>query len=809
MDDYLRAHQIYTVFALRTGDIAVGTHTGGLVLLTNTGKLDRLVSEAAGAPSNGIISLYTDRQGGVWLTTDDNGIARFDPSLTRFGAPQGIDGILCTIDRYNGSLYVGSNKGLYRLNSESGKAARFELFQGFNELVGVMMNYGAEALVGAQRGLYALNGSTLQKVLEPDIKQQVWDLAKSSRDIHLVYAAGRDGVFALRQDGKSWRLVGKLSEGEEFRTVAEDPDGRIWSTTTADIWRIDFGSRPPKAERFTTANGVPAGWRNSVYRFNNHVVFATQKGLMTFAAADRHFVPDTEAGMRFADGSHSVSMLGRDPERNVWVTGEGYNGILRRQGTDPNAWNPMPLLGTGIEEVYCWNFDADGVAWTSGASGDLYRWDTRLAKDPDKDFQVQIQSVKSPSEEYGGADSRTGRPILPYQDNELTFSFAAPSYEGDSPSANQRDSGPEPQHVQYQFRLAGGGGKEDEWSKWSTQTQKDLNNLWEHSYTFEVRARDPHGVVTAPAAFRFKVLPPWYRTWWAYLLYVCVTILTAWRLFRWRVRILEENNRRLEQTVEERTIEVRQQRDQNEALLLNILPKPVATELRSTGAVTPMTFDDVTVCFSDFVGFTLSSEKLPAEALVTALNQYFTAFDEIMGRYGLEKLKTIGDSYMFVSGLPEPRPSHAVDAVLAALEMVEAVRKLSRPGAPVNWKVRVGLFSGPVVAGVVGVRKFAFDIWGNTVNFAARMESSGAANRVNLSAATWERVRGLIDCTARGPVKIKEGRFMEMYFALGPLPDLLHGDVVDGIPDAFRRRYSAEFGIAPRSFPSMVEIPTT
>jgi class 3 adenylate cyclase len=458
--------------------------------------------------------------------------------------------------------------------------------------------------------------------------------------------------------------------------------------------------------------------------------------------------------------------------------------------------------------VYCWDFDRDGVAWASGASGDLYRWDTRLAEDPNRDFHVQIQSVKSPSEEYGGADSHIEPPILPYQDNELTFSFAAPSFEGDPPSANQRDSGPEPQHVQYQFRLAGGGGKENEWSQWSIQAQKDLNNLWEHSYNFEVRARNPHGVVTAPAVFRFRVLPPWYRTWWAYLLYLAITILAAWRLFRWRVRILEENNRRLEQTVEERTIEVRQQRDQNEALLLNILPKPVATELRSTGAVTPMTFDDVTVCFTDFVGFTLSSEKLPAETLVTALNQYFTAFDEIMGRYGLEKLKTIGDSYMFVSGLPEPRPSHAVDAVLAALEMVEVVRKLSGPGAPVNWKVRVGLFSGPVVAGVVGVRKFAFDIWGNTVNFAARMESSGAANRVNLSAATWERVRGFIDCTARGPVKIKEGRFMEMYFALGPLPDLLQGDVTDGIPDGFRRRYQAEFGIPPRSFPSMVEIPT-
>lgn len=809
MDDYLRAHQIYTVFALLTGDIAVGTISGGLVLLTPGGRLDRVLDKAAGVPGNGITSLYRDHQGGVWLTTDDSGIARFDPALTHFGAPQGIEGLLSTIHRYNGYLYAGGTKGLYRLDDEDGKAPNFKLFGGLNELVAVMMDYDAIAFIGAQHGLYTLTRDTLQKILGDDIRGPVWDLAKSARDYHVVYTAGRDGVCVLRRVGETWKLVSKAGENEEFRTVAEDPDGQVWATSTEDIWRFDFSRQPPEAERFTAANGVPTGIFKSVYRFNGHIVFATQKGLMTFASADRHFVPDTELGTRFSDGSHGVSLLNRDAQRNIWITGAGYNGILRKGGNNNQyAWEPLPLLESGIQEVYAWAFDPDGVAWASGVSGGLYRWDTHLAGDPNRNFDVRFESVKSPSTEFGGAGPVSAAPSLPYQENELTFAYAAPSYDEEPASANQEDSGPEPLHIQYQFRLAGAGGKEDQWSKWSTQTEKDLNNLWEHSYSFEVRARNPHGGITAPAVFRFTVLPPWYRTWWAYLLYLGATLLTGWRLVRWRVRILEENNRRLEQTVQERTIEVRQQRDQNEALLLNILPKPVATELRSTGAVTPMTFDDVTVCFTDFVGFTLSSEKLPAETLVTTLNEYFTAFDEIMGRYGLEKLKTIGDSYMFVSGLPERRPSHAVDAVLAALEMVDVVRKLSQQGAPVNWKVRVGLFSGPVVAGVVGVRKFAFDIWGNTVNFAARMESSGAPNRVNLAAVTWERVRSFIDCEARGPVKIKEGRFMEMYFALGPHSDLLHGEVVDGVPEAFRQRYHAEFGVAPRSFPSMVEIPT-
>jgi class 3 adenylate cyclase len=144
-----------------------------------------------------------------------------------------------------------------------------------------------------------------------------------------------------------------------------------------------------------------------------------------------------------------------------------------------------------------------------------------------------------------------------------------------------------------------------------------------------------------------------------------------------------------------------------------------------------------------------------------------------------------------------------VDAVLAALEMVEVVRKLAKPEKGINWSIRLGLYSGPVVAGVVGVRKFAFDIWGNTVNFAARMESAGSANRVNLSETTCSRVFDFIDCESRGPVRIKEGREMEMYFALRLKPELLAGPLIDGIPQAFRTRYEQAFSRPPRSFPNV------
>jgi len=222
-----------------------------------------------------------------------------------------------------------------------------------------------------------------------------------------------------------------------------------------------------------------------------------------------------------------------------------------------------------------------------------------------------------------------------------------------------------------------------------------------------------------------------------------------------------------------------------------------------TGTVQPVSFDDVTVCFTDFVGFTLSSEQMAPGYLVSALNEYFTLFDEIIDRYGLEKLKTIGDSYMFASGLPERRASHAVDAVLAALEMVEVVKELGARDDGTGWNIRVGLHSGSVVAGVVGIRKFAFDIWGNTVNFAARMESSGVPGRVNMSERTWSLTRGLIDGKARGDIRIKEGREVPMFLAEGPARGLLDGELENGIPVRFAARYRAEFGEEPRGFPEV------
>jgi class 3 adenylate cyclase/HAMP domain-containing protein len=260
---------------------------------------------------------------------------------------------------------------------------------------------------------------------------------------------------------------------------------------------------------------------------------------------------------------------------------------------------------------------------------------------------------------------------------------------------------------------------------------------------------------------------------------------------------------RVNEELESRHRQVEQQRQMSDSLLLNILPDEIATELRSNESVEPKYFEDVTILFTDFVGFTLSTEKLAAEDLVHQLNDYFTAFDQITTRYGIEKLKTIGDSYMCVSGLPRRNPSHPVDMILAAFEMVHAVEELGRKEGSPRWSVRVGIHSGPVIAGVVGIKKFAFDVWGESVNYSSRMESSGAANRINLSERTYSRVKDFIICQSRGKLLTKDQREVEMYFADGILPELLD-DPAEIPPPAFLRRYRVYFQKTPPSFPAFL-----
>ncbi len=239
-------------------------------------------------------------------------------------------------------------------------------------------------------------------------------------------------------------------------------------------------------------------------------------------------------------------------------------------------------------------------------------------------------------------------------------------------------------------------------------------------------------------------------------------------------RLILEQKSVLEIKVKERTYELQEtlqdltkEKERSDSLLLNILPYETAEELKRTGKSDPKFFELVTVMFTDFKDFTQISEHLSPAELVSEIDHCFKAYDRIMNKYGVEKIKTIGDSYMAAGGLPVPNHTHAKDVVKAAVEieafMSDHNRKRSQAGRE-NIQIRIGIHTGSVVAGIVGTKKFAYDIWGDTVNTASRMESSGEPGKVNISGSTYELIRDEFICTYRGKIEAKNKGAIDMYF---------------------------------------------
>lgn len=250
-------------------------------------------------------------------------------------------------------------------------------------------------------------------------------------------------------------------------------------------------------------------------------------------------------------------------------------------------------------------------------------------------------------------------------------------------------------------------------------------------------------------------------TWMSFMLALFFFSVGQYFLYN-AISVITRENQRLLDLVE------KEQRE-NEKLLQNILPVSVSEELKSFGKATPTEFESASVLFTDFVGFTSIAERMNPAELIAELDICFSFFDQVCKKYNLEKLKTIGDSYMCVGGVPIQNSTHSEDAVFAALEIQRFMKEMKseRERSGKNfWEIRIGIHSGPLVAGIVGSTKFSYDIWGSTVNIASRMESSGTAGKINVSETVKKLTESRFVFEPRGRIRTKESEF-EMFYVLG------------------------------------------
>ncbi len=238
---------------------------------------------------------------------------------------------------------------------------------------------------------------------------------------------------------------------------------------------------------------------------------------------------------------------------------------------------------------------------------------------------------------------------------------------------------------------------------------------------------------------------------------------------------IQQHSENLEGLVQQRTKELVAEKQTSERLLLNVLPSPIADRLKKGENLIADRFDEVSVLFADLVGFTAVASRTPPEALVNMLNGLFSMFDRLAEKHGLEKIKTIGDSYMAVAGVPHPVHDHAGALTRMALDMIAGVEDFARHHDG-GLAIRIGVHSGSVVAGVIGEKKFIYDLWGDTVNTASRMESTGVPGRVQVSAATAELLADSFELEARGPIEVKGKGSMRVFLVRGPRVGATSGD---------------------------------
>jgi class 3 adenylate cyclase len=360
---------------------------------------------------------------------------------------------------------------------------------------------------------------------------------------------------------------------------------------------------------------------------------------------------------------------------------------------------------------------------------------------------------------YGNQDTLISEPVsLSHSSNNFLFRIAGPA------------------ERYYSFYLE---GYDKTWSDWSEFPLKEYTNLKSGKYRLLMREGE-QGIITGETCiYKFTIRVPLYLSPFFLALYAVLSILVFWFVYRLLIARHIRKQEILENLVSSRTEELKSEKERTETLLANVLPKGTADELMLKGKATKKKFNFATVLFSDIQGFTKIAEEVNPEVLIDELDKFFFHFDTVVEKYNIEKIKTIGDAYMCAGGIPQSNRTNPVEVILAALEMQEYMKNLKKARDNKNkvfWDIRIGLHTGTIIAGVVGHKKLTYDIWGDTVNIASRMESSGEAGKINISGTTYEYARDFFFCEYRGKMPVKYKGELDMYFVNGIRPELRKPD---------------------------------
>ena len=828
-----RFNVVSAIFPASENELWLGSQGNGLFRI-NMENGDTIINhyenndyDRTSIPSNIVHSIISGRTGSVWIGTQD-GISHFDPIKLgfqhytyKYGDENSLNekNVWSIYEGDDEIMWVGTRKGVSRLNLKKNQYNHY-LYKtdnrnepNNNNVYSITSDTLGRIWAGAAGGLYLLETSadfSTGEFIKIPFRDQITDQDDDRvYNLHIendttLWIACREGIAEINLSTLNYKFFSHENSSampkEECRVVYSDSRNDLWIgfdgggvtkikrtfKNSEEKYAFINYKNDPNSSTSISNNTILSIWEDN----NNNIWFGTYGGgLNKFNSSTNTFSSYTEE-----NGLSNNSIYGvlEGSENTLWVsTNFGlskfnigtstFQNYQENDGLQSNEFNTGAYFRT-----------SSGKLLFGGINGfnAFYPEDIQTNTIPPRVVLTDILLFNIPIEHEIDTIPEVSfikTLQLKSTQNNLTFKFAALHYT--FPEGNK-----------YKVFLE---GADHEAIELGDLQQINYSNLSPGEYTLKIWAANSDGIWTeSPAVLDIVITPPFWKTWWFMSIGIGFILLVIYGFYIVRMRAMKSQKRKLAFLVEKRTKQITQQKEQMELqkaalevekdksdkLLANILPAETAEELKNKGKAQTRYYRMVTVMFTDIQGFTKIAETIKPSELVIKLDSLFGKFDKIIEKHQIEKIKTIGDAYMAAGGVPLRDKENPINSVLAAIE-IQAFMKANRDRIKEEdgedatmWHLRVGLHTGDVIAGVIGTKRIAYDIWGNTVNVANRMEMSGEPDKVNVSGSTYELIRPYFDCTYRGKVPAKNKGEIDMYFVERIKPHLSE-DVAGLVPN--------------------------
>lgn len=818
----IRYAQINCVYSENETNNWVGTANGGLFLIQEGADGRQVVSQYQHNPldnasisDNNISCIYEDETGVFWIGTEQ-GVSKFDKykqgfttiSLNNDPAKGLIDySVWSFAEDSDGNTYIGTKKDLTIYNYDL--QLFYHIVRDINtthHLLSIYVETNNKIWLGYDDGLFILNifdfknfrhELTPIEFLPADMSREVRVYSIVPADSNRLWVGTREGLTIIDQTNYQFDFYASgngLGEGS-VKTVYKDLSDQTWVVTSnKGLYAVHESSE--NSFVFEYCNIIDHDETNA--RITS--LLQTEPGQMwlgTYGEGIKKLDLVSRETINYTEteglSNNVVYGLLADDDGYIWAsTNKGiskfnpktnrFTNYSVKDGLQSNEFNANAYLKS-----------SKGLLYFGGIKGyNIFNpREITINPNPPKTIitEITLSSGSSKTRKVIAENILVDEVLeLDYDQNDLSFQFAATNYS--NPSQNR-----------FKYILE---GHESNFTEANSENKVHYMNIDHGTYVFKVYAQSADGVWSKkPTTVTIRITPPFWLTWWFRILIALIITALGLIFYRRRIDKIRRQKVRLEIEVVKRTRQVTEQskkiqdqkqrveiqkakiehqnellekeKEKVEQLLLNILPVGTAEELKNKGRSKARYYKNVSVMFTDFVGFSKIAEDMKPQDLVQQLDDYFSSFDEIIEKYDLEKIKTIGDSYMCAGGVPIRNKSNAIEVTLAALEIKNYMANFSEEAKKRGenaWKIRIGINTGEVIAGVIGLKRFAYDIWGSTVNQAQRMEMHGQPGTVNVSGNTYEFIAPYFDCVYRGKIQTKHKGMLDMYYVKGIKPEL-------------------------------------